>query len=187
MGRCRARIAGARADRTDGGTASLPAAVSLASGTYTFAVAGVGTATGEYRFALKDLAEAVPIADGAAVSGTLAQGDESDLYGIEVQAGERLEVAGLDVEGASGFDVQVRITGPYGREVFDSAFDSLLRGPGQTEILSEAGTYLVSVEGERLQAGAVDYSFSTTRIAAPDDDPLQSDETPIGLARRAKA
>ncbi|MCB1491569.1 MAG: hypothetical protein KDJ77_07195, partial [Rhodobiaceae bacterium] len=139
----------------------------LAVGTYTFTVGGVGEATGEYKFKLRDLSDNTPITSGAAVSGQFDTGLETNVYSIDVSAGERLVVDAQSLTEISIFDVGVRILDPFGQEVFDQGFYNNGGTPDRTEVLYIPGTYTVLLEGDRQTTSAANYTFVVTTVPEP--------------------
>ena len=175
-------LAGTTISSTDGRFAASPAAIALAAGTYTFSVAGVGAQTGEYSFALRDLADAETIAPGTAVAGSLATGRENDSYEITAEAGERISLDFEELSGATFSQVQARITGPTGQEVLDAFFnpDTTV----ESMRLPVSGTYFVTIEGTTPEPSEVSYRFAATRSVEPLDNPLTGDEPMLALNTR---
>src|SRR5256885_697514 len=80
--------AGALRRAADGAQIGNPL-VLAPSGDYVLTVDADGDATGDYQFALQDLANATLLTPGSAVSSTLDPGNETDLYQFTSNAGDQ--------------------------------------------------------------------------------------------------
>ena len=96
-------IFGTRVD-FDNGPFSL-----LETGVYELLLDGNGDATGQFNFRLLDLATATTIALGETLDQTLDPGRETDLYQIDLQAGQTIQIDDL---GSSQFNGNYAVYGP---------------------------------------------------------------------------
>ncbi|MGB2201314.1 MAG: LEPR-XLL domain-containing protein, partial [Pseudooceanicola atlanticus] len=167
---------------TNGHRADMMSTLALASGTYTFSVGGIGSATGSYRFEIKDLSQSIPISSGTLIEGQLPTGRETQLYSISAGQGDILDLELETLSGGIWSDVGVRITDPFGNNLIDAAF-SVSDTPLTTGILNVGGTYILSIEGERLQSGPIDFGVTLTRSRATTTSPTDGTETPIVLGQ----
>ena len=141
--------------------------LTLAAGTYTFAVSASDHQTGGYSFRLLDLGQAIPITPGTGVAGTLAPGSDARAYSFSGTAGDTLFFQQSSLSGGSAV---WRLLDPNGKQVFYAPLSS---SPGQF-VLPATGTYILTVEGAVADAAtAVTYAF----IADPNP---ASNPVPIG-------
>src|SRR5690606_22373933 len=110
---------------------------SLAEGTYTFTVEGIGAATGNYRFDLLDLADAPEFSDGEVIQRTLADGRETVAGYIDVAEGERLSYDLISRSAGGAFNAQIRILDSANNAVLDS------NNTDRTSDILSAGRYWV--------------------------------------------
>ena len=133
------------------------------TGTYTLTVYGNSGQTGNYKFDLRTLASATPMAtNGATTSGTLATGLTTDLYSFTGTAGQRLDIQSLldtPVNGAFYYLFQ-----PDNGILTDNYLDAA-NGDRQVT-LPETGTYVIAVLGQSASNATVDYSLKTTLTTA---------------------
>ncbi len=162
---------------TNGRTATAPRAIPLAAGTYRFSVEGVGDATGDYLFQLKDL-NAAPVVDFAAtdsaerITGTLEHPRQSVAFGFDISSGQGISIS-IDDAATSVVGALILLS-PGGHEihrgaVVDFALSGLLESGRHTLLLESNGT------------GGVDYALD---LARPADTPvleLDGTETPLAL------
>ena len=132
--------------------------LTLAAGTYTFAVSASDRQTGGYSFRLLDLRQATPMTPGIGVAGTLAPGSDARAYSFGGTAGDTLFFKQSSLSGGSAV---WRLLDPNGKQVFYAPLSS---SPGQF-VLPATGTYILTVEGAVADAATpVTYAF----ITAPD-------------------
>jgi RHS repeat-associated protein len=108
------------------------------SGTYTLHITNNGSSTAAFAFRLLDLTAAPAMTAGTAVSGTFANGTQTDVYRLAGTAGERLigNPLGTNLNGA-----EVGLIQPNG-----GGFSSATTVPPVTT-LGYTGTYYVTVTG----------------------------------------
>ena len=112
----------------------------LAAGSYTLTIAGIEANTGNFSFALRDLASATPIESGVIVTGALNPANETDLYQFQANAGDSLFVDFVSVDSTTG---GFRIIGPDGSEVSQGISLRDVELPP----LTQSGTYTLLLEG----------------------------------------
>jgi hypothetical protein len=161
---------GVVAERTweNGNGASFGAAnpfLDLPQGTYTLAIRSTVDRTGSFSFRLIDVGTATPITPGTPVTGTLSPGSQARLYSFAATAGERLY---FDAQQWSSGNTYWRLIGPRGEVRFGEAMSTNV----DTLTLSEAGTYLLMVDGHPADAGA-NQSFGFGIFANPLQSPVR--------------
>jgi|CXWL01.1.fsa_nt_gi RHS repeat-associated protein len=145
----------------------------LEPGGYTLFVQGFGGGTDEFSFRLIDVDQAIPIPLGAPISGTLAPGNEGDLYRFTASAGDQLS---LDAISSAVFSAPVtwQLVDEGGFPVFTQNFSDI-----NAVTVPVTGTYTLLIEGdiaETTQNGA--YSFSVTKVS---NGPAALPTTPIAF------
>lgn len=133
---------------TNGRFATAPRAIALAAGTYRFSIEGVGDATGDYLFQLKDLGAAPAVSPGPAVSparleGTLDHPRQTRAFGFDVAPGRGISVQ-VDA-GATTATGALVLVSPSGAElhrgaIADFALDAVTEAGRYTLLLEAAGT-----------------------------------------------
>ncbi len=132
----------------------------LVAGDYTLTIDGYQDFTGEYRFRLLDLSQAVDITLGTPVQGWLNPANETDVYRFDASAGERFY---FDTLGASGGNTYWRLLDPWGRAVWGST--GINSEPGLYTLAFD-GTYTLLIEGRRdTGAAAASYRFNVQPVA----------------------
>ena len=156
------------------GTTS-PSIYSLVQGTYTFSVAGIGAATGNYRFDLLDLDAAPAIVSGGTIEHTLVDGRETMLLGyIDVLDGERLAYDAVGQSAGNSYNARIRIVDAANREVMSGS-----NVDGATDAL-QSGRYWALLESDIASPGLV-YSVRLERQSAMPVDVLDGAETDIAF------
>ncbi len=138
------------------------AVLDLPAGAYTLTIDFVTDQTGAYSFRLSDLASATPLVPGTPVSGTLAPGNETDLYRFTAAAGDRFY---FDVLARSGTAVATwRLIDPYDNVLFNSNFINTTSSDVDALTLAQPGTYTLLLEGSVVNTGADTgiYTFNVT-------------------------
>ncbi len=131
--------------------------VRVVAGTYTLVVSAAGSSTGNYAFRLSDLASAVSIVPGTAIAGDLNSANETDIYKLNVVAGDKFYFD-LTARSAGGSSVW-RLIDPYGNVVTTSSFSNL-SFDFETLALPQSGTYTLLLEGAPGDTVPGAYSFN---------------------------
>ncbi|MEP7300698.1 MAG: LamG-like jellyroll fold domain-containing protein, partial [Caldimonas sp.] len=126
----------------------------LVAGDYVLAVHASGDATGDYAFALLDLANATPISPGASFGGTLDPASATQLYRFDAAAGDRYF---FDRTASSGGDTYWRLLDPFGRSIWGP---TPIASDVDSVSLSLAGTYTLLFEGRYFVDGTASYMAS---------------------------
>lgn len=134
-----------RVDSSDANTRLSPPSFDLARGTYQLDVFGATGQTGDYAFALRDLADATEITNEVPASVTLVTGRETQSFKIDALAGQTLNLVK---------DTSVPNISAGGWLVLDPNGNSVLHQSTLSDasvLLAQDGIYTVLVEG-RLSA-----------------------------------
>ncbi|MCP5368563.1 MAG: LEPR-XLL domain-containing protein, partial [Hyphomicrobiales bacterium] len=136
-------------DSWDAGSTPI---MDLIAGDYTLTVDGAGDTTGAYGFRLLDLAAGTAVAKDASVTGSLAPGNETDVFRFDATAGDMVRFTRVSASGGSAY---WRLIDPTGRLVFSQENFSTL----STTTLETTGTYTLLLEGRVNDANPLDYEF----------------------------
>ncbi|MCR5864424.1 pre-peptidase C-terminal domain-containing protein [Aquincola sp. J276] len=141
------------------------ALLELPPGIYTLTVDPAGDTVGSFAFRLVDVAgstvaQATP---GTAQEGTLSPGNRSDFYHFSANAGDRFF---FDQQAAQATGGRVRLWGPYGNLVWDTAIGTDV----DVFRLADAGRYTLAFEGARDESAANTYRFNLQPL--PDRAPV---------------
>ncbi len=131
--------------------------LNLPAGDYVLSVSGAGDELGEYAFALRDLASAVPLSPGSTASGALAPANETDLHRFTAPAGGRFFFDVLSVSAIPG--ARWRCFDAYGGEVFGGPLTDV--GP---ITLSAGGLYTLAVEGSHADSAPGSYAINVRPV-----------------------
>jgi hypothetical protein len=133
------------------------------AGQYTISVTQSGGGTGTYAFRFIDLSQATPVSVNTVVSGTLADGGQTNAYSFSATAGQTLYLNLLSWS-KGGSDADFRLIDPYGNQVFGP---NSMQDVGRT-VLTYTGTYTLLIEGrtyESNESGPGTYSFRLDTVA----------------------
>jgi RHS repeat-associated protein len=126
----------------------------LPAGAYTFTVDAAGDLTGSYAFRLWDVDGGAAIAPGTPVSGTLAPGNETDLYRFDASAGEELF---FDAQARSGLtNARWMLVDAYGNVLFNSSLGQDV----DTIKFDLSGTYALLIQGGITDTAAGSYTVN---------------------------
>ncbi|MFT3856666.1 MAG: LEPR-XLL domain-containing protein [Aquabacterium sp.] len=165
----------------------------LGPGHYTVTMDTANDGVGKFAFRLLDLASATDITPGTVVNDTLAPGSSTRAYAFDVSAGERIA---FDRISATNTDLQWRLIGPTGEQIFSTYFGNDV---GEMTLL-QAGRYTLLLEGRQYHTADNAISFNVLRkgntltervtsieqdFGGPDLDPLwQPGGVPTTLTSR---
>ncbi|MCP5367599.1 MAG: LEPR-XLL domain-containing protein, partial [Hyphomicrobiales bacterium] len=124
----------------------------LIAGDYTLTVDGAGDTTGAYGFRLLDLAAGTAVAKDASVTGSLAPGNETDVFRFDATAGDMVQFTRVS---ASGGNAYWRLVDPTGRLVFSQRYFETQA----TTNLEATGTYTLLLEGRVFDTNPLNYEF----------------------------
>ncbi|RMG35700.1 MAG: LEPR-XLL domain-containing protein, partial [Gammaproteobacteria bacterium] len=130
--------------------------IEVVPGTYELTLYIEGARTGDYAFALKDLAaEATSIQFGERVQGVLDPRNETDIYAFQAQAGDSFLMDVTRVSGAS-YGVYWRLIDPRGNNELSRQYLQ----DRDLHTLKRSGTYYLLIEGRSYEgAGQIQYGF----------------------------
>ena len=137
----------------------------LRAGDYVFTVDAAGDTTATYLFRLSVLDQGAPLTLGKGVIGSLNPGTQTDVYTLDLKAGQALY---FDNRIAGNGTADWQLVDPYGNTVFDAAFSA-----DQDHVVAAAtGIYALLIRGENAgDPAAANYVFVVHGI----------DETPVDL------
>ena len=131
--------------------------LNLIAGSYTLAVAGTADGTGSYSFRLSDLSTAGMVTPGTPISGTLNPGAATNVYRINVSAGDLFY---FDQQSqTSGSNLYWRLIDPFGSQVWSNSFSDV-----STQALAFTGSYALLVEGGIGNTSQVSYTFNAQKV-----------------------
>ncbi|MGB3802622.1 MAG: LamG-like jellyroll fold domain-containing protein, partial [Sphingopyxis granuli] len=133
----------------------------LAAGEYELLIDGTGAAVGPYAFRLLDLAATATLlaADGATIAGALAPSSETDVYALDLSAGETIVFDAQTVPASS----TIRLVDSFGNEVTGA-----LTFADRTLVAAVTGRHYLLVEGRATNtAESSAYSFALIRPVDP--------------------
>ena len=132
------------------------------AGDYTLVIDGVGDATGDYSFALRNVAsDAVAIGMSTAINGTLAPARRTDIYKFDALAGDRYYFDVLS-QGSYYYYTTYRLLDPQGNQVWGN-----YTWPSDQDVATFAltGTYTLLVEGRADSPDASNsYAFNIQKV-----------------------
>ncbi len=142
-------------------------------GNYVLTVDGSGDTTGAYSFRLQDIASAVSLTPGNPVSGNLSPAFETDLYRFNAIAGDHFF---FDVQASDGTsNASWQLFDPYGTSVFQSFLSDV-----DTQVLLNAGSYTLVVEGSRFDSGNPTYTINVQPVVVEPPQVLAFNATTTG-------
>jgi len=148
--------------------------LNLAAGDYTLTVDALADVTGAYEFRLHDLAGAIPLTPGVAVSGDLSPANETDLYRFSAVAGESFY---FDVQARTGAaNARWRLVSPFNEIIFERAFNNdLVNSDAGPFTFTQPGTYTLLLEGRVSDTGGANsgtYAFTVHSVTPAAANPL---------------
>ncbi len=146
---------------SDSGSLSGATSIRLMAGTYSLRING--PASNGYSFRVLDIAQAMVLTPGTAVSGQLSPANETDLYRFNGTVGEQYY---FDSQALSN-TAYWRLLDPYGQVVFDTSY----MGSDIGIALAQTGIYTLLVEGYIGSTGTTNYSFNVQKVT-DDQSPL---------------
>ncbi|WP_164103003.1 RHS repeat-associated core domain-containing protein [Candidatus Laterigemmans baculatus] len=146
----------------------------LVAGDYLLRVEGVGDATGDYQFRLRDLTSAVALVPGVSRSGVLAPANETQFYRFTATAGDRFF---FDSQAAGNVgNSNWRLVDPYGQVIFTQGLASDV----DVLTLSAAGTYTLLVEGVPFATENADFTLNVQPVSEAVSSPLTLEASTSG-------
>ena len=130
----------------------------LTAGTYELIVDSINDTTPNFAFRLLDLANAVALVPGAAISGTLNPARETDVYQFDASAGQRFY---FNNTLNAGGDTYLRLLDPYGRTLLGPTY---IGSDIDVSALPYSGTYTLLVEGRHYIGGNANYGFTVQPV-----------------------
>jgi hypothetical protein len=133
-------------------------ALNLVAGDYTLTVTGASSVTGVYQFRLSDLATALPLTPGTAITTSLSPANESEIYRFTATAGDRFYFDSIERQVAG--DVFWRLVDPYGNQLFKRSLSEGTQPDVPDVTLAQSGVYTFLLEGGIADNVAGNYRFN---------------------------